>query len=113
MTQLNRIPTNQESLTQKGVTTRGWYSFWAGLLSGQPTQNISTVTVGSSPFKYVAGIAGTVLLSGGTTSVVQISRDGATFCPTGATAGCFPLSQGDTIQITYTVGPPTMTFVPR
>jgi hypothetical protein len=112
-TQLNRMPTYEQRLTLRDITARGWFSFWAGLYTGQPTQNVSSVTVGASPFKYVAAIGGTVLLSGGTTTLVQISRDGATFFPTGVVAGCFPLSQGDTIQVTYPVGAPTMTFIPR
>jgi hypothetical protein len=113
MSTLNRMPTFQEALTQKGATTRGWYTFWTGLLSGQPTSTPVSVTVGTSPFSYVAPLGGTVILQGGTTSAVSISRDGLTFYLTGVTAGCFPLSQGDTLKVTYTVGPPTMTFMPR
>ena len=111
--QLNRMPTYQEGLTQKGVTSRGWYSFWAGLLKGQPTGNVSGITVSTSPFSYVAPSGGFVIVQGGTTTQVQFSRDGVNFFITGATAGMFPVSQGDTLVVTYSLGPPNMTFVPQ
>lgn len=113
MTQLNRMPTYQEGLSQKGATTRGWYSFWAGLLKGQPTGTVSVVTVGSSPFSYVAPQGGWVIVQGGSTTKVQFSRDGANFYDTGLTAGVIPLSQGDTLVVTYSLGPPNVTFAPR
>lgn len=107
------MPTYEERLTQSGVTTRGWYTFWAGLWKGQPTGQESVVTVGTSPFSYVAQQAGTVILSGGSTTSVKFSRDGNNFYLTGVTAGMFPVSQGDTLQITYPGALPTMVFVPR
>lgn len=113
MTALNRMPEYKETLTLKGSTTRGWYSFWSGLLKGQPTGPVSSVAVGASPSSFQAPQGGTVILNGGTTTQVQFSRDGSNFYITGQTAGMFPMSQGDTLVVTYPVGPPTMTFVPR
>ncbi len=111
--QFNRMPTVNESLTTKGATTRGWFSFWAGLFSGQATGPASGITVKSSPFSYVAPSGGSVIIQGGTTTQIQFSRDGVNFFVTGVTAGMLPVSQGDTLVVTYSVGPPTMTFVPR
>lgn len=113
MTQFNRMPTYQESLTTKEATTRGWFSFWAGLFTGQPTGPASAIRVGSSPFSYVASAGGSVILSAGSTTRIQVSRDGVTFFDTGQTVGMFPLSQGDTIVVTYPAAAPTMTFMPR
>lgn len=112
MTQLNRMPTYGEQLTQAGQTTRGWYTLWSGLWSGQPTGIPSGVTVGASPFTYTALVGGSVIVQGGTVSQLAISRDGTTFYVTGLTAGVIPLSQNDKLKITYTVTP-TVTFLPR
>lgn len=112
MTQFNRMPTYQEELTLNNATTRGWFSFWAGLFTGQPTGPASTVRLGISPFNYVASVGGTVIVSGGTVTRIQVSRDGVNFFDTGQITGVFPLSQGDTLTVTYAVLP-TMTFMPR
>lgn len=119
MTEFNRFPTYQEPLqtAAKGPrlspTTRGWFSFWAGLFTGQPTGPAAVIKVGSSPFTYVAPLGGAVIVQGGTTTQIQFSRDGNNFFVTGVTAGMLPVSQGDQLVITYSVGPPTMVFVPR
>lgn len=110
--QLNRMPTYTEPLETNEVTTRGWFSFWAGLFSGQPTGLVSSITVSASPFNYVASVGGTVIVNGGTVSLIKLSRDGTTFFTTGVTAGVFPVSQGDTLQVTYSAAP-TIIFLPR
>src|SRR5690348_10500532 len=106
-------PTYEEPLTQKGQISRGWFRLWTGLQKGQPTGPAAPVTVGPSPFKYVASQGGSLIVNGGSTTQISVSRDGANFYITGQTAGMFPLSQGDTLQITYPVALPTVTFVPR
>jgi len=110
--QLNRMPTYTEPLETNEVTTRGWFSFWAGLFSGQPAGLVSSIAVSASPFNYVAPVGGTVIVNGGTVSLIKLSRDGTTFFTTGVTAGVFPVSQGDTLQVTY-LAAPTITFLPR
>lgn len=113
MIAFNRFPTYQEPVVTKGVTTRGWFSFWSGLFAGQPTGPTAQITVGSSPFTYVAPVAGSVIVQGGTTTQIKFSRDGNNFFVTGVTAGMLPVSQGDQLVVTYSVGPPTMTFIPK
>ena len=113
MTQFNRMPTYGEGLTVKGSTTRGWYSLWSGLWSGQPTGSVTVVTVGASPFFYVAPQGGSLIIQGGSTTQIAFSRDGNNFFVTGLIAGMFPVSQGDTVKITYPVAAPTVNFVPR
>lgn len=113
MIQFNRMPDVGQPLTLKGVLASGWFRFWQGLFSGTPTGGLSVLTVGSSPFTYIAPVGGSVIVNGGTTTQIKFSRDGGNFYITGLTAGMFPVSQGDQIVVTYSVGPPTMTFVPR
>ncbi len=113
MIQFNRMPDVNQTLTIKGVIASGWFRFWQGLFSGTPTGGVSVLTVGTSPFTYIAPAGGTVIVNGGTVTQIKFSRDGANFYITGLTAGMFPVSQGDQLVVTYSVGPPTMTFVPR
>ncbi len=109
---LNRIPTYLTPLETNTVTTKGWYFFWQGLMQGQPTQTVSAIVPGASPYSYVALIGGTVLIQGGTVSLVEYSRDGVTFYDTGVTSGMFPVSMGDTIRTTWSMVP-NMAFIPR
>lgn len=111
--QYNSAPTYSEPLTLKGQISRGWFLLWTGLQRGQPTGPTASVTVTASPFKYVADQGGTLIVNGGSTTQISFSRDGVNFFITGQTAGMFALSQGDTLQITYPVALPTVTFVPR
>lgn len=111
--QFNTAPTYEDPLSTKGVTSRGWYRFWSGIFRGQPTGPAASVTVGASPFSYTATQGGSVIVNGGSTTQIAISRDGSNFFITGLTAGMFPLSQGDIIRITYPVAPPTVTALPR
>lgn len=110
--QFNRAPTYNEPLATKGVTTRDWYVCWTGLVNGQPTGIPAPVTAGPSPYTYKASQGGTLIIQGGTVSMVSFSRDGVTNFNTGQTQGMFPVSAGDTLIITYS-GAPNLTFVPR
>ena len=112
--QFNTLPTNEQAIASKnGTTVRGWYSFWGGLFTGQPTGPVAPLRVGSSPFTYLATQGGTVIVQGGTTTQIQFTRGDGNFYVVGTTAGMFPLSQGESLVVTYSVGPPTMTWVPR
>jgi hypothetical protein len=114
-TQYNTLPNYDQPLTSKDgrVIMRGWYSFWAGLITGQPQGPVAPLAVGPSPFTYRAAEAGSVIVQGGTTTQIKFTRGDGNFYVTGVTAGMLPLSQGDSLVVTYAVGPPTMTFVPR
>lgn len=78
---------------------------WAG--SGA----IAAITVGASPYTYTAAAAGTVFVSGGTDSALQLKR-GSTTIATGFVDGPVPVSAGDQVIVTYSAAP-TMNFVPR
>jgi hypothetical protein len=113
MKALNRMPTYQEPLNTKGQTTRGWYQFFTGLLQGQPTQAVQVVTLGPSPYSFVAPVGGTLILNAGSTTGVAFSRDGNNYYQTNQTVGMFPVSQGDILLISYPMAPPTAAFAPR
>jgi hypothetical protein len=109
--QFNSLPNFQVPLEQKGVTAKDWFLFWANLFSGLPPGNETALTIGASPYTYVAAVKGSLIVSGGTVSAIAFSRDGSTFYATGQTAGMFPLNARDSLRVTYTVLP-TVTFVP-
>lgn len=109
--QFNTVPTYQVPLTAQGVTVKDWYFFFVGIFRGLPPGNVVPVTPGVSPYDYVAPSKGTLIVSGGTVSAIEFSRDGTTFFATGQTAGMFTLNQSDFLRISYSVVP-TVTFVP-
>ena len=65
------------------------------------------VVPGASPYSHInTGYEDMLLLvSGGTVSAIEYSRDGTTFDVTGETSGAFVISPGDRVRIAYTVAP--------
>ena len=112
-TQFNTTPTYELPLTTKGQISSAWWRFWSGLGEGRPSGPAAGIAVGTSPFRYVAPEGGSVIVNGGSTTQISMSRDGANYFITGLTAGVFPLAQGDTLQVTFPGALPTMTFFPR
>ncbi len=113
--QFTVLPNFRESLQDKGVTSRAWYSFFSNLFQGRPPAPEITVTIGTSPYTYTATQKGFLIVQGGTVSLVQwlgAGRGSTTNRTTGQTQGCFPLSLGDSLIITYSVAP-TLIFVPQ
>lgn len=109
--QLNNLPPYEIPFMQQGINAATWYRFVVNLFNGlAPAAEFPVVGTGS-PFTYTAPRGGFMILTGGTVSAVEFSRDGVTFYSYGTTAGTFPLSSSDRIRITYTVVP-VMTFVP-
>ena len=72
------------------------------------------VAVGASPFttQNTTGQPVDLIVTGGTVSAIDFSRDNVTFYGVGQTAGVFCLSPYDYLRVTYTVAP-TITLVPR
>jgi hypothetical protein len=108
----NSIPINEGASPSISVG-KSWFRFFVDLYNSctKGSQEAVTVLTGISPFNYVPTQKGQVLVSGGTVSAISLSRDGKTFYSTGQTAGLFPLSAADTLQVTFT-GSPTMVFFP-
>lgn len=69
-----------------------------------------TVTVGASPFTYIAPFNGTVIVTGGTGITITVIRQGTSIA-TGVTAGPIPASRLDQIQIVHLISP-TVIFLP-
>lgn len=109
--QFNLLPTFNMPLVINGVTAKEWYFFLAGLYQGLAPANIDPVSVTASPFIYEGPSRGFLLVTGGTVSLIEFSRDGVTFYNTGEISGQFTLSSADRLKITYSVLP-TVTFVP-
>jgi hypothetical protein len=76
------------------------------------TNAVTAITVTASPFTYqnAAVYQEDILITGGTVSLVEFTRDNATwYARTGDTVS---LSPSDRVRVTYTVAP-TMTKIPR
>jgi hypothetical protein len=79
------------------------------------TNPVSSITVTASPFTYQnsTGYDASVLVNGGTVSLVQFSRNNVTYYTTSAaTNTILMLSPNDYVKVTYTAAP-TMVLVPR
>lgn len=111
MSQFNSLPNFNVPLMFKGITSKDWFFYWAGLFTGLAPAAELAITPGASPYVYSAQVKGSVIVSGGTVSAIAFSRDGLTFYSTGQISGMFLLNAQDRLRVTYTVLP-TMTFVP-
>lgn len=83
--------------------------FLEGLQRG-PLEDADSVTVGVSPYTYLAERDGTLMVRGGTVSSIVYVRNTGTF-NVGVVAGAIPILMADAVVITYTVLP-TVTFLP-
>ncbi len=111
MSQYNVLPNVNIPLMIGQYISKDWYFYWAGLFRGLPPGNVEPLTVGASPYIYTAPAKGFLIITGGSVSMIEFSRDGNTFYDMGATAGSFPLAASDQLRITHT-GAPDVAFVP-
>ncbi len=109
--QFNLVPTYQTPILQGGNMVRDWYFFFTGLYRGLPPENVTVPTAGASPYTDSAQRKGSLIVTGGTVSAIEFSRDGTTFYDVGQTSGMFPLNAADRLRITHT-GAPDLAFVP-
>lgn len=110
-TQWNNLPDYGNPFMKEGQNSQWWFRFLGNLFLGLAPGGEIPVTLTGSPFTYTPKQKGFFILTGGTVSAVEFSRDGVAFYNYGATAGQFHLSANDRIRVTYSVAP-TMTFVP-
>ena len=94
---------------ESGMTSAPWYRFFTSLNS-KPGK-MAQITVGASPFKYTVPSKGVVVISGGTVSLVQLTR-ATTTIPIGAVSGVVPVGAGDILTVTYSAIP-AMSFLPN
>lgn len=109
--QHNALPNFNVPLQKNSITGKDWYFFWANLFTGLSPGDESVITPGASPYIYSAQVKGSVIVSGGTISLIEFSRNGVTFYATGQMSGMFTLNAQDRLRVTYTVVP-GMIFVP-
>lgn len=95
----------------KGEMERTWYKFFTDIWKGLPSAPVVSITATVSPFVYQSTSKGFMIVNGGTVSLIQFTRDGITNYPTGQTNGVFPLAQGDSLIVVYSVVP-MLTWVP-
>lgn len=86
---------------------RGWFqAMWANAMGmGLPLP--SAVAPGASPYVYQYQLGGqaSLIVSGGTVSLVEFSRDGSTWYTVGTGPGSYQLTAGDRLRITYAAAP--------
>jgi hypothetical protein len=125
--------------TKTSLISREWYRYFNDLfgLTGSGSNNISlldvqtaptvkdtvksrrevqayTVAVGASPFTYInkTSTEVDVLVSGGTLTSIEFSRDYSTFYTILANRAMVRLSPYDSILVTYTAAP-SLVIIPR
>lgn len=101
-------PFNDDITDDKKRVTRGWVSWFQFQTGGG---KVTQPAVGGSPFTYrnTTQIRQEALVTGGTVSSVQFSRDNINFytCPGNQTV----MLPGDYLKITWS-GLPTLTIIP-
>lgn len=73
---------------------------------------IATITPTTGTFTYTAAAAGSVVITGGTVTNIQLKRGATTIAIAAASPAVVPVSAGDQVIVTNSVVP-TMSFVPR
>ena len=75
---------------------------------------VQTISVGVSPFIWQNSnnFSVNVIISGGTLSAVDYSRDGVTYTPAGSGATIVHLNVGDFVRVTYVLIPSSMVAIP-
>jgi hypothetical protein len=80
-----------------------WFRF---LIQIEPSkQRPKPVTLTGSPMVLRAEEIGDYVVSGGTVSAIELSRNGAAYINLGVTAGMFRVTFNDLFRVTYTVAP--------
>lgn len=73
---------------------------------------IAAITPTTGTFTYTASAAGSVVITGGTVTNIQLKRGATTITIAAASPAVVPVSAGDQVIVTNSVVP-TMSFVPR
>lgn len=103
------VPSSAQPIADgRGFITTPWQRFFNALVSAPAA--FQTITVTSSPFTYVAGSNGSLTVSGGTVSGIDLTRSGTTLS-TSLSGGIIPVANGDQVTVTYSVIP-SVVFIP-
>jgi hypothetical protein len=85
----------------------------APMVDSSSAQATSSITVGASPFSYVATSRQAVHMTGGTVSSLSYGRGSSTLALSVVSGGqLVEMSVGDSLTVTYSAAP-TMTRIPR
>ena len=103
------LPNYPVPLAQGGNTHSAWYRWMNDVNQGTPASQELVIVATGSPFAYQAKQGGSVIVSGGTVSQIDFTRNGT--YNTGQTSGSFSVAAGDKITVTYSVMP-TIVFAP-
>lgn len=95
-------------VSRMGLCLQPWTAFFQQF--SQPPSAMLTLTVGASPFAYQVLEPGNIFITGGSVSLVQLTRGSDTI--TLQAGVLIPVSIGDIITTTYTVLP-TIRFLPN
>lgn len=110
------FPPLEADITLTDPRMRRWLqNVWEDANSVRMAAPVPFPTIGASPylFQYIGAGQASLLINNGTVSLVEFSRDGATFYPLGtATDSSYLLNQDDYLRITYSSAP-DLTLVAR
>ena len=84
-----------------GLMTTEWAK-WFERKFNRPKNPAEPITLGASPYTYEAKEDCTLLISGGTVSLIEYGRGDSYYA---VTDRIIPLYEGDKVRITYTVAP--------
>jgi len=96
---------------QTGKCVPPWNSFFQQF--GSPPSGVTNTIVGASPFAFTPNVNGTVIISGGTVSLITLTRGTVVINIATSTTNpvIIPISIADTITVTWSVKP-TIQVVP-
>lgn len=94
----------------RGYVVPPWNSWFQQFSQAAP--DVIDVAIGTSPFSYTPNSNGTLVISSGTVSLINLIRGTTTIAVATSTANpvIVPIALGDTVEVTYTVAP-TMQFL--
>lgn len=109
------LPPDNQLVDGRGVIATNWWRFLLNVSNQAMGTNQTipaTVTIGASPYIFTTPAQGTLLVSGGPVTLIEYSKDGTTWYPTGVTQGQIQMVPNDHVRIAY-MNAPTLTFFPR
>lgn len=97
----------QEFVNRAGIIKNPWIQYLQQFTIAPPS--FIDITLTGSPFEYIAREPGNLFVSGGTISLITLTRGTETLTVTGSIL--IPVAVADVVEITYSVLP-TIKFIP-
>lgn len=103
------LPSRALGLNPGGPAHETWYQWFTRISQLSAERPIDPISLGASPFTYIARTIGHIFVTDGTVSAISLVRSGvAVACPSNI---FIPVAANDSVTVTYSVLP-TMTFIP-